>query len=285
MATRRPTRLRTSATTVKVTEKSSKRTTSRRGQISKGNETFPPGVKYDINAIIAIIANLTYDYEWNLTEEFNRTLIEHGVPTCPTASTLSTTPTTPAAYDFSNTSIVGKCFVCGLRTPEIPRSAACADAFSGDFLPLAPIDARARGQIATFRKYCRHLDVHNYVENPSEPRSIYGRFTGGCGVRWTDLTGVYTQRTCRARFRPMMGLHFASKRMAKLELALINVENGCIVSPMASLLAMSRGVSLYARFHACVCSGNWCNRARRPLPLSTLPPALALLATRAWSLR
>ena len=61
----------------------------------------------------------------------------------------------------------------------------------------------------------------NYVENPLEPKAIYGRFTGGCAVRWTDLTGVYTQRTCRAKYRPLLGKHFASKRMAKLELALV----------------------------------------------------------------
>ncbi|CAH0599973.1 unnamed protein product [Chrysodeixis includens] len=225
--------------------------------------TKPPVL--DIDAIIAIIANLTYDYEWNLTERFNLTLMEHGVPTCasPTPSTVTTTTTTPPPYDFTNTSVVSKCFVCGLTETEIPRSAYCSDAFAGDFLPLVPIEPRARSKIATYRKYCRFLDVHNYVVNPSEARSIYGRFTGGCGVRWTDLTGIYTQRTCRNRYRPLMGKHFASKRMAKLEMALVNVDDGCIISPMATLLPLSRGISLYARFHACVCSGNWCNKAIR----------------------
>ncbi|KAH9632847.1 hypothetical protein HF086_013634, partial [Spodoptera exigua] len=220
----------------------------------------------DISAILGILANLTYDYEWNLTEEFNRTLIESGVPKCPTPTEPTTTSTTPLPYDFANTSVISKCFVCGLKTTDIPRTAHCADAFSGDFLPLAPVDARAKGHIASFRKYCRHLDVHNFVENPLEPHSIYGRFTGGCAVRWADLSGVYTQRTCRAKHRPLLGKHFGSKRLAKLELALINVKNGCIASPMATLLPLSRGISLYARFHACVCTGNWCNRA---------PPAVA----------
>ncbi|CAH0698121.1 unnamed protein product [Spodoptera exigua] len=175
----------------------------------------------DISAILGILANLTYDYEWNLTEEFNRTLIESGVPKCPTPTEPTTTSTTPLPYDFANTSVISKCFVCGLKTTDIPRTAHCADAFSGDFLPLAPVDARAKGHIASFRKYCRHLDVHNFVENPLEPHSIYGRFTGGCAVRWADLSGVYTQRTCRAKHRPLLGKHFGSKRLAKLELALI----------------------------------------------------------------
>ncbi|XP_022817218.1 uncharacterized protein LOC111350038 [Spodoptera litura] len=233
------------------------------------------GDNLDINAILGILANLTYDYEWNLTEEFNRTLIESGVPKCPTPSEPTTTATTPAIYDFSRSPVVSKCFVCGLTTTEIPRSAHCADAFGGDFLPLAPVDARSRSHIASFRKYCRRMDVHNFVVNPSEPRSIYGRFTGGCAVRWTDLSGVYTQRTCRAKFRPLLGKHFGSKRLAKLELALINVRNGCIASPMATLLPLSRGISLYARFHACVCTGNWCNRAP---PAPAPPPHRLLLA-------
>ncbi|CAH1643086.1 unnamed protein product [Spodoptera littoralis] len=215
----------------------------------------------DIKAIVEILANLTDDYEWNITQEFNKTLLESGVPSCPTPSEPTTTTTAPAIYDFSRSPVVSKCFVCGLTTTEIPRSAHCADAFGGDFLPLAPVDARSRSHIASFRKYCRRMDVHNFVVNPSEPRSIYGRFTGGCAVRWTDLSGVYTQRTCRAKFRPLLGKHFGSKRLAKLELALINVRNGCIASPMATLLPLSRGISLYARFHACVCTGNWCNRA------------------------
>ncbi|KAF9823166.1 hypothetical protein SFRURICE_016059 [Spodoptera frugiperda] len=278
------------------------------------------GTDLDINMILGILANLTYDYEWNLTEEFNRTIIESGAPKCPTPSEPTTTVTTPAAYDFSKSPVVSKvrgsvqldsaaspdltvsrtvqCFVCGLTTTEIPRSAHCADAFGGDFLPLAPVDARSRSHIASFRKYCRRMDVHNFVENPREPRSIYGRFTGGCAVRWTDLSGVYTQRTCRAKFRPLLGRHFGSKRLAKLELALIvgtryttwlrrcvytatglvfqNVKNGCIASPMATLLPLSRGISLYARFHACVCTGNWCNLAP-PAPAPLLQRALHAL--------
>lgn len=59
-----------------------------------------------------------------------------------------------------------------------------------------------------------------YQLNASQPRVILGRWTGGCAVRWIDLSGVYTQRTCRNRLQPTMGLHFGSKRMAKLERSL-----------------------------------------------------------------
>ncbi|XP_075988087.1 uncharacterized protein LOC142984414 [Anticarsia gemmatalis] len=227
-----------------------------------------PTLKLDIEGLMALIANLTYDYDMNLTERFNETLIKYSVPTCPTPTTTTPTTTTTTVYinPFINTTVMGKCFVCGLVDQEIPQNTICGDAFAGDFLPLVPQDHTARGHIARFRKYCRFLDVHNYMESPDEPRAIFGRFTGGCSVRWTDLSSIYTQRTCRNRRRAIMGKHFASKRMAKLEMALHNVENGCIVSPMASLLPMSRGISLYARFHACVCMGSWCNVAvpRKP---------------------
>lgn len=55
-------------------------------------------------------------------------------------------------------SSVYQCFVCGLTSTHIPQDAYCADAFAGDFLPLVPVDPRARGHIARYRKYCRYLD-------------------------------------------------------------------------------------------------------------------------------
>ncbi|XP_063835643.1 uncharacterized protein LOC135084832 [Ostrinia nubilalis] len=209
----------------------------------------------DIRKLVAIIANLTMNtIESNLTELFNATLQKYGIPMCG-----DTTTTEEPTYDFVNASIISKCFVCGMGTPGIPRNAYCADAFAGDFLPLVPVDPRAKGQIATYRKYCRYLDVPGMLINETQPRSVFGRWTGGCSVRWIDLSGVYTQRACRNRRHATMGQHYVSKRMAKLEMALKNEDNGCIISPMSSLVPLSRGISLYARFHACVCTGSWCN--------------------------
>ncbi|KAG6451549.1 flocculation protein FLO11 [Manduca sexta] len=224
--------------------------------------TETSGPKFDIEALLAIVANMTYDYDTNLTQQLNETLQRFSIPTCEiptTTTTVSTTETTTEVW--YNTTIVSKCFVCGMDTHGIPRNTYCADAFATDFLPLVPIDPRAKGHISRFRKYCRYLDVNNYQRNRSDPRALLGRWTGGCAVRWVDLSGVYTQRTCRNRFRPTTGRHYGSKRMAKLELALANVDDGCVTSPMATLVPLSRGISLYARFHACVCTGNWCNRA------------------------
>ncbi|XP_052757122.1 uncharacterized protein LOC116413729 [Galleria mellonella] len=219
------------------------------------------GPAFDIPALLEIVSNLTYDYESNLTRLFNETLQKYNIPTCkvPTTTEEITTPTSD--QDIENASIVAKCFVCGLEVPAVPQNAYCADAFAGDFLPLVPVDPKARGHIARYRKYCRYLNVDKYVTSPLEPSSVFGRFTGGCSVRWVDLSGIYTQRTCRNRRHAVMGKHFGSKRMAKLEMALKDVDNGCLISPMASLVPFSRGISLYARFHACVCTGNWCNNA------------------------
>ncbi|XP_072937749.1 uncharacterized protein [Epargyreus clarus] len=229
----------------------------------------------DVPMLLQIISNLTYDYEMNLTDNLNETLLKLSIPTCGTPTT-----TVKAGhfidYDANATgSIIAKCFVCGLEEEKVPRHAQCADAFAGDFLPLVPVDMTARGKISKYRKYCRYLDVPHYHVNSSMPRSVYGRWSGGCSVRWIDLSGIYTQRSCRNRERAIMGRHYASKRMAKLEMALNNLDDGCISSPMATLVPLSRGISLYARFHACVCTGSWCNHAPSHTHwLPTLAPVL-----------
>ncbi|KAL0809880.1 hypothetical protein ABMA28_011360 [Loxostege sticticalis] len=223
--------------------------------------TTPPDI-IDIRKLVEIIANLTMNtIESNITELFNATLQKYGIPLCG-----DTTTTEEPTYDFANATIVAKCFVCGLEDTGIPENAFCADAFAGDFLPLVPVDPRARGQIAKYRKYCRYLDVPGTMVNETQPRSVFGRWTGGCSVRWIDLSGVYTQRACRNSRHTVMGKHYVSKRMAKLEMALKDEDNGCVISPMSSLVPLSRGISLYARFHACVCTGSWCNGGPRVRP-------------------
>ncbi|XP_064075475.1 uncharacterized protein LOC113391893 [Vanessa tameamea] len=219
----------------------------------------PKRRELDIPRLLQIIADLASEFESNLTRKLNETLFNMSIPTCTTPTTEA--PTT-SEYDANYTgATIAKCYVCGLDIPGIPKHAHCADAFAGDFLPLVPVDPSARGKISSFKKYCKYSNIPGYRSNFTRSRAIYGRWTGGCAVRWIDLSGIYTQRTCRSRLHPTMGKHFASKRMAKLERSLWNIENGCIISPVATLVPLSRGISLYARFHACVCTGNWCNLA------------------------
>ncbi|XP_047524900.1 uncharacterized protein LOC125062787, partial [Pieris napi] len=218
-----------------------------------------PTARYpiDVPALLELIAALAEDYESNLTQKLNESLALMSIPTC---ETFATVRHTTSEYDANATgSVIAKCFVCGLEETGVPVSAPCADAFAGDFLPMVPVDPTARAQISKFRKYCKYQNTRGYRYNSSQPRAIFGRWTGGCAVRWIDLSGIYTQRTCRSRYQAIMGKHFGSKRMARLEMALMSVDNGCIVSPMATLVPLSRGVSLFARFHACVCTGSWCN--------------------------
>ncbi|CAK1549081.1 unnamed protein product [Leptosia nina] len=218
----------------------------------------------DVPALLDLIAVLAEDYETNLTKKLNESLSLMSIPTCETFTPFRQTT---SEYDANATgTVIAKCFVCGLEETGVPRSAPCADAFAGDFIPMVPVDPTARAQISKFRKYCKYQNIRGYKYNSTQPRAIFGRWTGGCAVRWIDLSGIYTQRTCRSRHQAIMGQHFGSKRMARLEMSLMAVDNGCIVSPMATLVPLSRGISLFARFHACVCTGSWCNNAARDEP-------------------
>ncbi|KAJ2939262.1 hypothetical protein O0L34_g13356 [Tuta absoluta] len=243
-------------------------TKSRRKKTRYGTTTAPL-LHIDVPRLIKIITNLTMDYSSNLTDLVNKTLQDMSNFSCPKLTTLDHTITTPVTVETTTAdpygnltgTIMAKCFVCGLEESMMPRDARCADAFAGDFIPLVAVDASAKKMVSSYRKYCRWMNVPKYIINETDPRSMWGRWTGGCSVRWIDISGIYTQRTCRNRHRAVMGNHWGSKRMAKLEMALQRVDNACIISPMASLVPLSRGISLYARFHACVCTGSWCNRA------------------------
>lgn len=66
----------------------------------------------------------------------------------------------------------------------------------------------------------QQISSANYCVDKRDPHSVWGRWTGGCSMRRIDISGIYTQRTCRNEKMPTMGNHFASHRMAKLELSL-----------------------------------------------------------------
>lgn len=65
---------------------------------------------------------------------------------------------------------------------------------------------------------------------------------------------------------------YASHRFRKLEFLLKGQDNACVMSPHASLTPFSRAISLYVRYHVCVCKGKYCNEAR---PLSAAAAAAA----------
>ncbi|XP_026325414.1 uncharacterized protein LOC113234329 [Hyposmocoma kahamanoa] len=164
-------------------------------------------------------------------------------------------------YDDDNMTgvVMGKCYVCGMEEEGIPLSADCASAFTVETFNFQDTGAASKVDTKDFKRFCRYIDAPKVHIKPDSPKSFWGRFTGGCSVRFSDIATVYTQRTCRNKNRPLLGRHFASKRMAKLEKSLMNVDNGCIVSPMATLLPLSKSISLFSKFTACVCTGSWCN--------------------------
>lgn len=86
--------------------------------------------------------------------------------------------------------------------------------------------------------------------------------TNGCFKRFLDVENYYVERGCRY-WPPDMGKSYASKRLARVEKMLIGIGSGCTFSPMASLTPFSKGVSLYVRYHACVCLGRYCNSANQ----------------------
>ncbi|KAF9797353.1 hypothetical protein SFRURICE_006335, partial [Spodoptera frugiperda] len=85
-------------------------------------------------------------------------------------------------------------------------------------------------------------------------------FIGGCFKRFLDIGHYYSERGCR-EFPPAQGHSFASSRYASIERMLLRTDEGCTVSPAATLVPFSRSVLLYARFHVCVCTKNYCNNS------------------------
>lgn len=85
-------------------------------------------------------------------------------------------------------------------------------------------------------------------------------FIGGCFKRFLDIGHYYSERGCR-QFPPAQGRSFASSRYASIERMLLRTDEGCTVSPAATLVPFSRSVLLYARFHVCVCTKNYCNNS------------------------
>ncbi|XP_068622171.1 uncharacterized protein [Battus philenor] len=221
----------------------------------------------DIISLLTLIANLTTVLK---PKPLLRDSGEGTAPLCPyTMMSFGTSPRyTKPSYFYDERNKTGKlvtlCYVCGLEENKIPQNSLCEDAFSRD-------DFSLREYTYKFKKYCQYDEfINNYCVHSRDKRSVWGHWTGGCSMRRIDISGVYTQRTCRNREWPTRGHHFASHRMARLEYILDDVEDGCTVSPTASLVPLSRSISLYARFIACVCPGALCNKSVSNLTFSYL---------------
>lgn len=176
---------------------------------------------------------------------------------------------------------VATCYVCNVYTDRTPVSPVCHDAFQSD-------DWKHKTYSRYFIGKCYDNSKYNYYTwaKRKETASLYhederyhdsglvtqyyGYFTGGCFKRWTDVGKVYTYRGCR-QWPAFTGTYnYVSHRFRRLQLLLQKEKDACIHSPQASLTPFNRGISLFVRYHVCVCSEKLCNHSTRTQPYSHL---------------
>lgn len=141
----------------------------------------------------------------------------------------------PPSSFYSPNNKTNRCYRCGLDTEDLSTS-TCYKVFDQPNM----ID---RHKMRHYKTLCSG-----------------NTFIGGCYKRYLDIGYDYNERGCR-QVPPEGGLSFASNRFIKLEYLLIGITEGCTVSPVAALVPLSRPISLYARFHVCVCVSRLCNNA------------------------
>lgn len=140
------------------------------------------------------------------------------------------------------------CYYCGLDVGNL-STPYCYDVFGNSDNRLHRL--RNRLKIKCFRGTSKPKLGNKYY-SPD--------FIGGCYKRYLDIGTTYNERGCR-KSPPETGNSYASVRLAKLEILLDNIEDGCVASPHASLTPFSRPISLYVRYHVCVCNTRYCNHA------------------------
>ncbi|XP_022832961.1 uncharacterized protein LOC111360899 [Spodoptera litura] len=195
------------------------------------------------------------------TTTFNTGETVKQTTTVKTSSTVSTSTarSTPGTQDQKLVAaVVRKCYQCGLNITDIPRPPTCHQIFDNAKRHYQYLKAGhkvvCKGKVWTKGskkvKRSHEFDVH--------PRKLYKE---GCFKRFLDVGEVYDERGCRT-MPPQLGKTFASDRFMSLEKSAHAMTDGCVSSPHASLTPFSRGVSLYARYHVCVCKEDYCNNAQ-----------------------
>ncbi|XP_049887129.1 uncharacterized protein LOC126381721 [Pectinophora gossypiella] len=93
---------------------------------------------------------------------------------------------------------------------------------------------------------------------------ISRRYRRGCMHQFLDVPSRYDSRSCR-QWPPALSVSpFVGKRFQRLEKLLRFTADGCVSSPAASLTPFARGISLWVRYHVCVCSADYCNEGNNP---------------------
>uniref|UniRef100_A0A2H1VLT1 SFRICE_007922 n=1 Tax=Spodoptera frugiperda TaxID=7108 RepID=A0A2H1VLT1_SPOFR len=171
--------------------------------------------------------------------------------------TTSKTRSTPKIADKKLAeAVVRKCYQCGLNLTDIPVPPTCHQIFDNTKRQYQYLKQRykvlCKGEVWTKGSKTKRAPEFNV-----KPRKLY---KDGCFKRYLDIGETYDERGCRT-MPPQLGKSFASDRFMSLEKAAHSMSEGCVTSPHASLTPFSRGISLYARYHVCVCMSDYCNNA------------------------
>ncbi|KAH9639473.1 hypothetical protein HF086_003606 [Spodoptera exigua] len=169
--------------------------------------------------------------------------------------------------------LVANCYVCyqNWRGHEIPVLHLCHTGFhsnnwkyktTGRFFRSVCYynwDYRNSG----FWKYKRYLWQGAYKYPGTRGLTLHrlGGYIRGCSKRYADVGEVFTVRGCRGWWPHYIG-YLMEGRQIRLELPITRLENEtCRIAHHATLTPFHRGISLFARFRACVCFGRYCNNA------------------------
>ncbi|XP_063894883.1 uncharacterized protein LOC135118011 [Helicoverpa armigera] len=180
---------------------------------------------------------------------------KHNSSSTTTTSNTTTISTTTATTKRTTTQPPSvHCYQCGLNVTEIPNVPTCYHIF----------EHPDRKYYHLRKKYMVFCEIKKSIKRKGTPKfdpSPDKFFKGGCFKRYLDIGAeVYNERGCRT-MNPLRGKSFASSRFSALEKSMHYMTEGCVSSPHASLTPFSRAITLYARYHVCVCVGDYCNQS------------------------
>ncbi|KPJ02467.1 hypothetical protein RR46_09670 [Papilio xuthus] len=175
------------------------------------------------------------------------------------------------AYWFTVYPHIISCYWCGLNDSFVPTKSICYSIWDSE-------DTRIRDLGRFFRARCHYYDYYRYYDRqikmvrwyPATVEYVYdhglktcmfGPYMKGCFKRFVDVGPLYTARGCRGAFLPWRSYtrSAASHRLMRLEIVARGHEDVCVHSPEASLTPYSRAISLFVRYHVCVCDKPYCN--------------------------
>ncbi|KPJ02466.1 hypothetical protein RR46_09669 [Papilio xuthus] len=243
--------------------------------------TTPRGYR---NNSFASVKSMTYRTRWPT--------VKHGTRSLLNARRLRWMDFTFTAYWYTVYPHIISCYWCGLNDTLIPSNSLCFTVWDAE-------DTRMRDIGRFFRARCHYYDYYRFYDRQIKlvrwyPITIeylydlglktcmFGPYMKGCFKRFLDVGPLYTARGCRGAFLPWRAYtrSFAAHRLMRLEIVARGHDDVCVHSPEAALTPYSRAISLFVRYHVCVCDKPYCNVGTPlALPLGKSLAAFILLLT------